>query len=134
MNIDINKKSDYTRKYKEYEMKITKMAGFLADHYIDDAIDVNDFSQISSFLIDYFSGSAGIPFDIGYLISKYKEFGLDEKVEDIDFDVNEWYKIKYELDHTPIIYVESEDKENEFTGNMTDEEYVKYMVEKRKPE
>ena len=124
MNIDINKNNDYARKYKEFEMKITKMAGYLADHYIDDAIDVNDFTQISSFLIDYFSGTAGIPFDVGYLVSKYKEFGLDEKVE--DFDVNEWYKIKYEVDHTPI------QKEDETTSKMTDDEYIKYMIEKRK--
>lgn len=124
MSIDINKEN---RKYKEYEIKITKMAGYLADHYIDDAIDVNDFSQISSFLIDYFSGTAGIPFDVGYLVSKYKEFGLDEKAEDIDFDVNDWYKMKYEFEHTPFVKEHDED-----TDNMTDEEYIKHMIEKRR--
>lgn len=127
MNIDINKNNEYHRKYKEYEMKITKMAGYLADHFIDEAIDVNDFTQISSFLIDYFSGAAGVPFDVGYLVSKYKEYGLDEKVEDLDFDVNEWYKIKYEIDHSVI------QEEDESTVEMDEEEYIKYMIEKRKP-
>ena len=42
-------------KHKEYEIKITKMAGYLSDYYIDRAIESDDFSDISSYLIDYFS-------------------------------------------------------------------------------
>jgi hypothetical protein len=111
------------RKYKEYEMKIIKMAGHLSDYAIDRAIETDDYSNISGFLIDYFSGPVGKPFDVGYLYSKYKEYELDEKIEDIDFDVDEWYKLKYESN---IMH------EDEFVATLSDEEYTKYLVEKRK--
>lgn len=125
MNItDFNNKIDLTRKIKEYEMKITRMAGYLSDYYIDRALEIDDFSKISSFLIDYFSGYMGQPYDVGYLYRKYKEFGLNDKVEDIDFDIDEWYKIKYEIEN-PV-------RTNDKTDSMTDEDYIKYMIEKRK--
>ena len=117
-----------SKKYKEYEMKITKMAGYLTDYYIDRAIESDDFSDISGFMIDYFSGPAGLPFDIGYLVSKYKEYGLNEKIEDIDFDMNEWYKAKYESEYS-IKPIEDNDHRN-----MTQEEYTQYLIEKRKKE
>ncbi len=123
-------KYELHRKFKEYEMKIIKMSGYLADYYIDRAIEFDDFFNISSFLIDYFSGSVGKPFDVGYLVSKYKEYGLDQKIEDFDFDVNEWYKVRYEIDH-PI----KEDLYNyDITKDMNDEEYIQYMIEQRKKE
>lgn len=130
MNMDkLNKKLELTRKFKEYEMKIIKMAGYLADYYIDRAIESDDFFNISSFLIDYFSGPAGKPFDVGYLVSKYKEYGLNEKIEDFDFDVNEWYKVRYEIEN-PI----KESSRWDITKNMSDEEYIQYMIEQRKKE
>ena len=126
MNIeDFNHKIDLTRKIKEYEMKITRMAGYLSDYYIDRALETDDFSKISSFLIDYFSGYMGQPYDVGYLYRKYKEFGLNDKVEDIDFDIDEWYKIKYEIEK-PIKTTDDS------TMSMSDEDYIKYMIEKRK--
>jgi hypothetical protein len=125
---NLNKQYDLSRKIKEYEMKITKMAGYLSDYYIDRAMESDDFSAISSFLIDYFSGYVGQPYDVGYLYRKYKEYGLDEKVEDIDFNIDEWYKVKYELDKPTENFLGNE------TTNMTDEEYIKYMIEKRKSE
>jgi hypothetical protein len=126
---EIRKKFELERKFKEYQMKIIKMAGYLSDYFIDRALESDDFSIISSLLISYFSGPAGHPFDIGYLISKYKEYGLD-KVEDIDFDINEWYKMKYEID------INSSIKEDiyEITKEMTEEEYIQYMIEQRKKE
>jgi hypothetical protein len=129
INIDeVNERMDFYRKSKEYEMKIIKMAGYLADYYIDRAIESEDYSNISSYLIGYFSGPAGNSFDIGYLVSKYKEYGLNEKIEDIDFNIDEWYKIKYEIEKPkPIV-----DSQYELTKNMTEEEYIQYMVEQRK--
>jgi hypothetical protein len=124
----IDNRYEYTRKFHEYEMKIIKMAGYVSDHYLDEAIESDDFSTISSFLIDYFSGSAGKAFDVGYLYSKYKEFGLDEKVEDLDFNVEEWYKIKYEVDR-PDFFLEKE-----VDVKMTEEEYLEFMINKRKRE
>jgi len=119
-----NKQLDSARKLKEYEMKIIKMAGYLSDYYIDRAIELEDFSTISSFLIDYFSGTIGKTVDVGYLISKYKEYGLNDRIEDVDFDIDEWYKIKYDI-------------ENDFSSDivksdsMTDDEYISYLIEKR---
>jgi hypothetical protein len=117
------------KKYQEYEMKITKMAGYLTDYYLDRAIESDDYSIIAGFLIDYFSGIAGKPFDVGYLVSKYKEYGLDEKIEDIYFDVNEWYKVKYEVDRPREI---SSDPEYDKIRKMTDDEYIEYMIDKRR--
>ena len=108
------------RKFKEFQMKITKMSGYLADYYIDRAIESDDYSDISSYLIDYFES-----YDIGYLVSKYKEFGLNEKIEDFDFDISEWYKVR---DSKEILSNWSE------TKNMDEEEYIQYMIEKRKNE
>jgi len=125
---NIDKKIEAARKFKEYEMKITKMAGYLSDYYIDRAIETDDFSNISSFLIDYFSGSMGKMYDVGYLISKYKEFELNDRVDDVDFSVDEWYKIKYEIDNQDINF----DKNS--TNKMTEDEYIDYLVEKRKKE
>ena len=123
----MNEKMAFYRKFHEYEMKIVKMAGYLGDYYIDRAIESDDFSIISGFLISYFSGPAGKPFDVGYLVSKYKEYGLNEKAEDIDFNVDEWYKIRYEIDNP-----EPEISEWEITKDMTEEEYIKYMIEERR--
>lgn len=117
------KQVDLARKLKEYEIKITKMAGYLSDYYIDRAIELDDFSTISSLLIDYFSGSVGKSFDVGYLLSKYKEFGLDEKIEEVDFDINEWYKLLHDREMPT---------EVDETADMTDEEYINYMIQKRK--
>ena len=111
-------------KLKEYEMKIIKMSGYLADYYIDRAIESDDYSDISAFLISHFSD-----YDIGYLVSKYKEFGLNEKIEDIDFDMNEWYKAKYEADNS-VKKLEEDSKHR----TMSEEEYIKYMIDKRKNE
>ena len=124
----LEKKYEYNRKFQEYEMKIIKMSGYLTDYYIDRAIESDDFSTISGFLIDYFSGSAGKQFDIGYLVSKYKEFGLDEKIEDMDFNVEEWYKVKYEMDKPEFF------TEEEVSIKMNEDEYIQYMIDKRKKE
>jgi hypothetical protein len=130
MNLDeMNKRLEVTRKFKEYEMKIIKMAGYLTDYYIDRAIESEDFSQISSYLIDYFSGPAGRHFDVGYLVSKYKEYDLNEKVEDIDFDIEEWYKVIYEIEKP-----EPNTSETFRHIEMSEEEYIQYMIEKRKKE
>lgn len=131
MNRDNERQYEIGRKIKEYEMKITKMAGYLSDYYIDRALESDDFSEISSFLIDYFSsGSIGKSFDVGYLVSKYKEYGLDEKIEDIDFDMTEWYKVKYDVDHD----VKGMTPMERHIIEMTEDEYIKYMIDKRKKE
>ena len=132
MSMKSNEKYEFHRKFREYEMKIIKMAGYLSDYYIDRAIESDDFSNISSFLIDYFSGPAGKPFDIGYLVSKYKEFGLNERVEDMDFNIDEWYKVKYELDKSNSYQEIYPDQLN--IMKMSEEEYIDYLIEKREKE
>lgn len=118
-----DKKLENARKLKEYEMKITKMAGNLSDYYIDRAIESDDFSIISSFLIDYFSGTIGKTVDVGYLISKYNEYGLNDRIDDVDFNIDEWYKILYDIsDNTKT------------DSSMNNDEYIDYLVEKRKNE
>jgi len=124
------KKYEYDRKLREYEMKVIKMAGYLSDYYIDRAIESDDFSSISSYLISYFSDSVvGKSFDVGYLVTKYRDYGLNEKIEDVDFDIDEWYHIKYEIDRSSLI-----DSDSEFTIKMNEDEYLQYMIEKRKKE
>lgn len=130
MNLsDHNEKFEFYRKFREYESKIIKMAGYLADYYIDRALESEDFSHVSGFLIDYFSGPAGKPLDVYELLQQYKEFGLNEKIEDMDFDIDEWYKIKREIDKPHTI-----NPEYMLTRNMSEEEYIEYLVEKRKNE
>lgn len=118
--IDIERKMEMERKLNEYNIKITKMSGYLADYYIDRAIDTEDFSDISAFLISYFAKNL----DIGYLISKYKEFGLDKRAEDIDFNINDWYKLKYEQ--------QKSNEELTASNYLSDEDYINYLIEKRK--
>ena len=130
MNMDITKVYEYDRKLREYEMKIIKMSGYISDYHIDRAIESDDFSTISGYLISYFSGTIdGKPFDINYLISKYKEYGLNEKIEDVDFNIEEWYHIKYEIDRSTLI-----DSDYKFTIKMNEDEYLQYMIDKRKKE
>jgi hypothetical protein len=105
---------EYNKKFQEYEMKIVKMAGHLSDYYIDRALESDDFSTISGFLIDYFSGPAGKLFDVGYLVS----------------NVDEWYKIKYEAENHVIPLIDDESHVIE----MNEDEYIQYMIEKRKKE
>ena len=133
MNRNDEKKWEVVRKFKEYEIKITKMAGYLSDYYIDRAIETDDFSNISSYLIDYFSsGSIGRSFDVKHLVSKYKEYELDEKIEDIDFDIDEWYKIDNE--HSDIENLRTLSSEESHIIHMNEDEYVQYMIDKRKKE
>lgn len=130
MNRNEEKKWEVIRKFKEYEIKITKMAGYLSDYYIDRAIESDDFSDISSYLIDYFSsGSIGRSFDVRHLLAKYKEFELDEKIEDIDFDIDEWYKIND--DHANVNLLKMDE---DHTIHMNEDEYIQYMIDKRKKE
>lgn len=124
-----NERFEFCRKFREYESKIIKMAGHLADYYIDRALESEDFSHVSGFLIDYFSGPAGKPLDAYELLQQYKEFGLNEKIEDIDFNIDEWYKIKREIDKPYM-----SDPERDKCIKMNDDEYLKYMIEKRRKE
>lgn len=124
---NIEKISALRSKYNEYSMKLYKMSGDLADYYIDRAIELEDYSNISSFLIDLFSGNR--MFDIKYLITKYKEFGLHEKIEDVYFDIEEWLNIKTELDN-----LKDSKNELEHTIKMNEEEYIQYMIDKKKKE
>jgi len=113
------------RKYNEYKMKLTKMAGFLSDFYIDRAIESGDYSFISGVLIDYLLEGHHGP---DYLVQKYRECGLNQKVEDIDFDVQEWYKIKDALF--------SPDKQWKIKEgyDMTEDQLIETLVERRKIE
>lgn len=117
--IEDEKKLAIQRKSNEYNMKMYKMAGALADYYIDRAIESDDYSDISSFLIDLFSGSK--LFDIRYIVAKYNEFGLNEKIEDMNFDINDWYDIKFQLE-----------TDHDFLKN--DDEYLQFLIDKKKKE
>ena len=111
------------RKFREYDMKVTKIAGYLSDYYIDRAIESEDFSDVSGFLIEKFYNS-----DIVYLLSKYKEFELDKKIEDIVINIEEWSRLK--AGEGLIV----KDSEYLKTVEMTEDEYISYMIEKRKKE
>jgi hypothetical protein len=125
---NMGKISALRSKYNEYSMKIYKMSGDLADYYIDRAIESEDYSNISGFLIDLFSGNR--MFDIKYLIAKYKEFGLHEKIEDVYFDIEEWLNLKTELDNL----IHDSENESEHIVKMNEDEYIEYMIDKNKKE
>jgi len=117
----MEKKEDLNKKYNEYKMKIVKIAGHLSDFYIDQAIDTEDYSFISGALIDYFLNKE----DVGYLLSRFKEFELDKKIEDIDFNVLDWYRLKEE-------YLKPS-KDVAPTANDVNS-YIHNLVEKRQTE
>ena len=108
-------------KYNQYKGNINKMCGYLSEYFVDKAIEEEDFSFIADALIDYF-----INMDVGYIVSRYKDLGLDEKFENLDVDVEDWYDIKEEAsngENIPTIPNISERDQNT---------YIKEMIQKRR--
>lgn len=103
-------------RFNNLSVNLKKICGYLADHEIDKAIESEDFSFIWNTLYDYFSSK-----DPGYLLTKFEEEGLKGRVEDVDFSLEEWYRIKEEMlsEHTQSL-------------SMGKEEYILDLVKKRK--
>jgi len=119
----MEKLTELKKKFNNLKMNKLKICAYLADNEIDTAIEQDDFNFISNTLFDYFEGK-----DIGYILTKFKESGLDGKVEDVDFDVEEWQKILQEI----------KKEENNFKETLPDmaikdkDEYINEMIKKRK--
>jgi len=109
------------RKYNEYKMKLIKMAGVLSDFYIDRAIESNDFSEIQGLLIEYF-----FEHSTWQLVQEYNDNELNKKVEDIDVNLGEWERLKYD------IFNSSTKEFRSGTQQMNQDQYIEAMVEKRK--
>lgn len=107
--------NEIQKKLKNLDINRQKICGYLSDYEIDKAIDSDDFSFIGNTLIDYFEEK-----DIGYLLSKFEESGLKDKVDDVDFSLDEWYKVQKEL------------KELEKHQDISKDDYIRKMIEKRK--
>ena len=119
----MSKLEELNKKFSNLNINRLKICGYLADYEIDSAIDGNDFNFIANLLINYFDEK-----DIGYLLTKFEESGLKDKVDDVDFSLEEWYKVQEEL----------EEEEKNFKENIPDihikdkDKYLKEMIKKRK--
>ena len=119
----MKKLNELTKKFNNLNINRLKMCGYLVDNEIDKAVESDDFNFISNTLIDYFEGK-----DTGYLLTKFKDSGLEEKVDDVDFVAEDWYKIQEEIK-------KEEAKIRKILPDMhikNKDEYVNEMIKKRK--
>lgn len=103
-------------RFNNLSMNLNKICGYLADFEIDKAIENEDFNFIWNTLYDYFNSK-----DVGYLLTKFEQSGLKDRVEDVDFSLEEWFKIIEEIraDHNKGL-------------NMDKDEYIMNMIKNRK--
>lgn len=118
----MKKLNELLKKQNNLNVNRLKICGYLADNEIDKAIDTNDFNFIANTLIDYFEKK-----DVGYLLTKFEESELKEKIDDVDFSIEEWDKIQEEIK-------EERKRIDEQNPNMTlnKDEYIQQMIKKRK--
>lgn len=121
----IDKMGDLMKKHHNLKANISKICGYLSDYEIDKAIESDDFNFIGNTLIDYFETK-----DIGYLLTKFKDSGLEEKIDDVDFSVEEWGKVQQEIKEENRRISE----EWERIRKLDKDEYIQEMVKKRKTE
>lgn len=104
------------KRLKALEVNRQKICGYLSDYEIDKAIETEDFNFIGNTLFDYFEEK-----DIGYILNKFENSGLKDKVDDVDFSLDDWYKVQKDL----------KDIKNQSNKDLPKNDYVSEMVEKR---
>ena len=89
----IEKIKELRKKLQHLDTERIKILGYLIDNEIDQAIETDNFDFIWKLLFDYFDEK-----DIGYILTKFEETKLKDKVnDDVDFFIDDWKKIKKEL-------------------------------------
>lgn len=112
------------KEYHRLNANRSKICGYLSDYEIDKAIESDDFNFIGNTLIDYFETK-----DVGYLLTKFKESGLEEKIDDIDFSLEEWNKIQEDIkQEMKKIHEQNPDMK------LNKDDYIQEMIKKRKTE
>jgi len=120
----MNKMYDLIKRQHNLNANISKICGYLSDYEIDKAIESNDFNFIGNTLTDYFESK-----DIGYILTKFKESGLEEKIDDVDFSIDEWNKVQKE---TKDEYTKLEEENPDM--KLSKDDYIQEMIKKRKTE
>ena len=92
--------------------------------YLSDEQQKN-FNFIGNTLIDYFETK-----DIGYILTKFKDSGLEEKIDDVDFSVEEWNKVQQELKEEN----QKLTKEIQRLRELDKDDYIQEMIKNRKTE
>ncbi len=117
----MEKLNNLHKKLNTLNINKMKICGYLSDYEIDKAVESEEFNFISNTLIDYFETK-----DIGYILNKFKESGLSNKIDDVDFDINEWTKTLEE------IKIEKERIVSEMPDSeLGKDDYISEMVKKR---
>ncbi len=117
----MDKIDNLIKKQHNLKANISKICGYLSDYEIDKAIESDDFNFVGNTLIDYFEEK-----DIGYLLTKFKDSGLEDVIDDVDFSIKEWNKIKNEIK-------EEKGRLEKINPNMNlqKNDYVQEMIKKR---
>lgn len=117
----MEKIKELQKRYNNLNMNRLKICGYLSDYEIDKSIETNDFNFIANTLFEYFEDK-----DIGYLLTKFKDSGLKDVIDDVDFSIEEWNKIQEEIKEEKEIL----DKQNP-DMNLEKDDYITEMIKKR---
>jgi len=110
------------KEYNRLNINKIKICGYLADYEIDKSIENNDFNFIANTLINYFETK-----DVGYILTKFKESGLENKIDDVDLSIDEWNKVNDEIKKEI-----NKIKKNNPNMNLNKDDYINKMIQKRK--
>lgn len=118
----MKKYDELLKKFGNLRANREKMCGYLADYFIDEALETEDYGFIWDTIYYYLETK-----DSGYIATKFDESGLSEKVDDVDFSVDEWINVKNEMD-------KELEKINNSTPdmNLSKDRYLKEMIKKRR--
>jgi hypothetical protein len=120
----MEKLKELQKKFNLLSMNKSKICAHLSDNEIDKAIDSEDFNFIANTLYEYFEDK-----DIGYILTKFKETGLEDKITDIDFSYEEWVKVQDDIKN------EIKQLSDKFPDkNLNKEDYIGEMIKNRKNE
>lgn len=115
----MTKLNDLLKKQNKLNINKLKMCGYLSDYIIDKSLETEDFNFISNTLFDYFKDK-----DIGYLLTKFDESGLKDKIDDnIELSLNEWNKIHEEI---------KLERNNQTNVIKDKEDHLQELIKKRK--
>lgn len=120
---ELNNLEEIRKRFNNLNVNLQKICGYLADYHIDKAIETQDFAFIWNTIYDYF-----VDKDPGYLLTKFDEYELKDKVEDVEFSLEEWFKVQEDLKKE----YDKIRKELPDTNIRNKDEYINDLIIKRK--